>query len=103
MTRDRVSLSILLASSKRAWPDFCGGLCRLVHGEDLEMASAFIVDPDTQGLYACYGRANLPRIKRQKRMTGESERQGAPSPPNMYIHTLTCNAPFFVKIRCLRG
>lgn len=43
---------------------------RLVHGEDMKPAGAFVVDPDTQHLYAAYGRGNIPQTERQKLMTG---------------------------------
>eukprot|EP00903_Cladosiphon_okamuranus_P014233 g13222.t1 len=43
---------------------------RLVHGEDTNPAGAFVVDPDTQHLYAAYGRGNIPQLERQKLMTG---------------------------------
>lgn len=43
---------------------------RLVHGEDMNPAGAFVVDPDTQHLYAAYGRGNIPQLERQKLMTG---------------------------------
>eukprot|EP00752_Nemacystus_decipiens_P005082 g4612.t2 len=43
---------------------------RLVHGEDMNPAGAFVVDPDTQHLYAVYGRGNIPQLERQKLMTG---------------------------------
>lgn len=33
-------------------------------------AAAFVVDPDTQHLYAAYGRGNIPQLERQKLMTG---------------------------------
>lgn len=33
-------------------------------------AGAFVVDPDTQHLYAAYGRGNIPQRERQKLMTG---------------------------------
>lgn len=33
-------------------------------------AGAFVVDPDTQHLYAAYGRGNIPQLERQKLMTG---------------------------------
>lgn len=44
---------------------------RLVHGEDMNPAGAFVVDPDTQPLYAAYGRGNIPQMERQKLMTGK--------------------------------
>lgn len=37
-------------------------------------AGAFVVDPDTQHLYAAYGRGNIPQLERQKLMTGENKR-----------------------------
>ena len=37
-------------------------------------AGAFVVDPDTQHLYAAYGRGNIPQLERQKLMTGEHKR-----------------------------
>lgn len=37
-------------------------------------AGAFVVDPDTQHLYAAYGRGNIPQLERQKLMTGEYKR-----------------------------
>lgn len=47
---------------------FC--LRRLVHGEDMNPAAAFVVDPDTQHLYTAYGRGNISQMERQKLMTG---------------------------------
>lgn len=45
---------------------------RLVHGEDMNPAGAFVVDPDTQHLYTAYGRGNIPQLERQKLMTGNA-------------------------------
>lgn len=41
-----------------------------MHGEDINPAAAFVVDPDTQHLYTSYGRGYLPQMERQKFMTG---------------------------------
>lgn len=46
---------------------------RLVHGEDINAAAAFVVDPDTQHLYVPYGRGSLPQIERRKLMTGKDK------------------------------
>ncbi|CAN0410454.1 unnamed protein product, partial [Ectocarpus sp. 12 AP-2014] len=43
---------------------------RLVHGVDMNPAAAFVVDPDTQHLYAAYGRGNISQMERQKLMAG---------------------------------
>ncbi|CAM9483080.1 unnamed protein product [Ectocarpus sp. 4 AP-2014] len=43
---------------------------RLVHGMDMNPAAAFVVDPDTQHLYAAYGRGNISQMERQKLMAG---------------------------------
>ncbi|CAM9304294.1 unnamed protein product, partial [Hapterophycus canaliculatus] len=45
-------------------------LQRLVHGEDMNPAGAFVVDPDTQHLYTAYGRGNISQMERQKLMAG---------------------------------
>lgn len=36
-------------------------------------AGAFVVDPDTQHLYAAYGRGNISQMERQKLMAGTCE------------------------------
>lgn len=45
-------------------------ILRLVHGEDVNPAAAFVVDPDTHHLYTAYGRGNIPQLERQKLMAG---------------------------------
>lgn len=54
-------------------------MLRLVHGMDMNPAAAFVVDPDTQHLYAAYGRGNISQMERQKLMAGDSTgQQGLP-------------------------
>lgn len=45
------------------------------------------MDPDTQHLYAAYGRGNIPQLERQKLMTGTSEYGGTCEDSNATQHT----------------
>lgn len=53
-------------------------MLRLVHGMDMNPAAAFVVDPDTQHLYAAYGRGNISQMERQKLMAGTCAGQQGP-------------------------